>query len=47
MIKILVPSQEEKERLIAASEDLHYSNMDISSPGMNLLAHIYMMPQLI
>lgn len=40
--KIIVPSQEDKEELMAAFEHIHYSDIDTDFIAVNQLAHEYL-----
>lgn len=47
-VQIIVPDEEYKQKILDASEKLHYEyDIDTDHSGMNFLAHIFMNPDLI
>jgi len=48
MFKIIVDTEQIKEELLQASRKIHNTrHMSLKHPGLNLLAHLYMHPDLI
>lgn len=45
MARIIANSEEEKKKLIEASEQIHYSNIDTDQPMVNWIAHLYLHPE--
>ncbi|MDD5149779.1 MAG: hypothetical protein PHC28_04775 [Flavobacterium sp.] len=47
IIKILVPTDRDKEQLLKASKYLHDQDIDTDYYGVNILVHLYSNPDLI
>lgn len=47
LTKIIVPTERDKEQLLAAIEYLHYCDIDTDFLGVNYLVHLYTNPDLI